>query len=423
MNILQSNLILGAGVAGISAAYYLKKQGISSTIFEKDSDWGGLCGYFTINGFRFDRFVHFSFPNNEATRNLFEKSSPTIAHPSVSYNYYHGKWLKHPAQNNLAALSTDEKVNIISDFVYKQDKAPEKIKTYDEWLKIQYGQYFAEHFPFVYTRKYWGLDPSELETKWVGIRMHSPDLKEVLKGSYEEQQENFYYTKFMHYPKKGGFRSLFDLCRKDLDIAFNEQAVHINTKSKEVSFNSGRVEKYDKLISTLPLPEIIKIIENVPRKVIDAADKLHWTSGYQVSFGFNRPDVAKHLWFYIYDEKIPAARVYSPNLKSQDNVPDNCSALQAEIFWDSKNSAPNMEKMLSATKKNLMSLCSFSEKDLVVEDIRLEPYANVSFTLDIYKNRKIILDYLGDLGIDSIGRFGKWDYLWSHQSFESGENI
>ena len=149
-------------------------------------------------------------------------------HPSVSSNYYKGYWLKHPAQNNLAPLSTDEKVKIITDFVNRPQKAIEDIKDYSEWLRIQYGNYFAENFPFRYTRKYWGLEPNELETKWVGNRMHSPDVAQVLKGAFETQDETFYYTKFMRYPKKGGFRSILNDCREGLDIRFNKEVIRIN---------------------------------------------------------------------------------------------------------------------------------------------------------------------------------------------------
>ena len=62
---MSNNVILGAGIAGISAAYHLKQKGENSVIFEKDNDWGGLCGFFEIDGFRFDRFVHFTFAKDE----------------------------------------------------------------------------------------------------------------------------------------------------------------------------------------------------------------------------------------------------------------------------------------------------------------------------------------------------------------------
>ena len=62
------NLILGAGIAGLAASYSLHKEGKSSTVFEKDNTYGGLCGSFEIDGFRFDRFVHLSFTNSEEVK-------------------------------------------------------------------------------------------------------------------------------------------------------------------------------------------------------------------------------------------------------------------------------------------------------------------------------------------------------------------
>ena len=136
--------------------------------------------------------------------------------------------------------------------------------------------------------------------------------------------------------------------------------------------------------------------------------------------GFNKPDIARHLWFYIYDEDIPPARIYSPSLKSPDNVPSGCSSLQAEVFWASHQPTPSKEKVLAQTMGKLLEMGLFEQKDIVVQDIRMEKYANIIFDHEIYKNRQIVLDYLTSLGILSIGRFGKWDYLWSHQAFKSG---
>lgn len=420
---MSNNVILGAGIAGISAAYHLKQKGESSVIFEKDNDWGGLCGFFEIDGFRFDRFVHFTFAKDEKIAELFAKSSPLYAHPPVSYNYWRGCWLKHPAQNNLAPLPIEEKVKIIDSFVNRPRKDVVEISDYAEWLRVQYGDYFAENFPFAYTRKYWGVEAKQLETKWVGNRLHVSPLPEVLRGAFAEQQENFYYTKFMNYPKKGGFRSIMNECRKGLDIRLNKKAVRIDTAAKQVEFADGTVENYDNLISSLPLPEIIKMISDVPENVQNAAKQLRWTCGYQVSLGFNRPDVAKYLWFYIYDEDVPPARVYSPNLKSPDNAPKGCSSLQAEVFFANDAKIADKDEVLRQTVSKLKEICQFKDSDVVVKDIRFEPYANIIFTPEIYESRKVVREWLQAQGIKTIGRFGEWDYLWSHQAFESGMKV
>ena len=417
-------VILGSGISGISAGYHLEQTGEKVAIYEKDSDWGGLCGNFTINGFLFDKFVHLSFAKDGYINNLFEESSPLLVHPSISYNYYNGFWLKHPAQNNLAPLPTEEKVKIIESFV-NRDVAGD-VNNYEDWLRIQYGNYFAENFPFKYTKKYWGVEPKELETKWIGKRMYAPCLQEILRGAFEEQKENFYYTSEMRYPQKGGFRSILNNCRKGLDIRFNKEVVKIDIKNKIVKFKDKTETSYTRLISSLPLPEIVNMIDNVPSEIEEAGKKLRYTGGYMVSLGFSRPDIAKYLWFYIYDENILASRVYSPSLKSPNNAPSGCSSLQAEIFFSNREERTEGKKegrILNDTIEALSRICNFNKSDIIVQDIRFEKYANIIFDKNIYTMRNKVLDFLAQQGIESIGRFGKWDYFWSHDAFESGRNV
>jgi len=92
-------IILGAGISGISAEYHLRKKGIKSIIYEKDSGWGGLCGNFEIDGFRFDKAIHLSFTGNAYVKELFANSCQYHVHKPEPYNYYKNYWLKHPARN------------------------------------------------------------------------------------------------------------------------------------------------------------------------------------------------------------------------------------------------------------------------------------------------------------------------------------
>ena len=186
--------------------------------------------------------------------------------------------------------------------------------------------------------------------------MHAPNLDEVLRGAFHEQEKNFYYTSYMKYPKKGGFRSLLDKCREGLDIRFNKEVTHIDPDRKTISFRDGTSTEYTRLISSLPLPEIVKFLPKIPDDVKKAANGLMHTSGYMVSMGFARQDVARHLWFYIYDENIMPARVYSPNLKSLDNVPEGCSSLQAEVFFSNRSKIPDARTVMDNTIRSLVSI-------------------------------------------------------------------
>lgn len=110
-------LILGAGIAGLGAAYKLKSSNRSCIVLEKDSTYGGLCGNFTIDGFRFDRFVHFSFAKDEQVNRIFmDGAGEVFRHVPNAYNLYQGIWIKHPAQNNLYPLSQKMKDAVVRDF-------------------------------------------------------------------------------------------------------------------------------------------------------------------------------------------------------------------------------------------------------------------------------------------------------------------
>ncbi|HHX66869.1 MAG TPA: NAD(P)-binding protein [Gallicola sp.] len=413
--------ILGAGIAGISAGYHLSLLDHENIIYESRSSWGGLLDNFSIGeGFLFDYFVHLSLTENEYVKDLFSKSTSFINHRPESVNYYKGVWLKHPAQNNLAPLSSDEKVKIIMDFIKKPEF--QKHNNYEDWLLAQFGEYFATNFPLKYTLKYWTTEAKKLTTDWVGSRFSLPPIEDLLKGSFEEQSKNFYYAKEMRYPEKGGFKSFLNFMVKELNIQVNKKAVLIDTKAKRIEFSDGSSKYYDKLISSIPLPVLIDIVQDVPEIVRIAASKLIATSGQLVSLGFNRPDISPKMWFYIYDEDIEPARAYSPSIKSPNNAPHDKSSLQFETYYSKlRPKRVNGDNLVEhiIEKGEIMKL--WSKNDIVVSDYREVEYANVIFDSNRKKNLEIVRSYLIDQEIYTCGRFGEWEYFWTDQSLMSGK--
>ena len=413
-------VILGAGIAGIAAGYHLSQRGIEHTIFEKNSSWGGLCDNFSIGeGFLFDKFVHLSFTKSEVVKDLFHKNTAFYSHKPESSNYYKNLWLKHPVQNNLAPLSIEEKVRIIEDFVAKPTL--NTIQNYEDWLLVQFGMYFKEHFPERYTYKYWTLPSKDLTTDWLGGRISIPSLKILLRGAFEVQEENFYYAQEMCYPEQGGYKSFLNTMATNTSIRIQKEVTLIDPIYRRITFVDGSETNYEKLISSLPLPEIVKIIKDAPKKILEAGEGLLATSGQLVSIGFNRPDIPKHLWFYIYDEDILPARAYSPSLKSPYNVPEGKSSLQFETYFSKKKPKQlSRDSLITHIIEKGIQMNLWESNDIEVADYREEKYANVVFDFNRKKNVALIQDFLNSLGIISIGRFGEWDYFWSDQSLLSG---
>ncbi|SFV67009.1 Putative O-antigen synthesis protein, WbyH [hydrothermal vent metagenome] len=422
-NNTQKTIVLGAGISGISAGYHLKLKGYEVTVYEQDEEWGGLCGNFSINQFRFDKAVHLSFAKSEYVQALFKESTDIISHKPIASNYYKGSWLKHPAQNNLSPLLAEEKVSIISDFIKNKDENHE-VNNYEEWLKAQYGDYFAENFPMRYTRKYWTVEASVLSTTWCGARWYKPSIDEVLHGAFTTDTPNTYYANEMRYPKKGGYKSFVSLMAKNSDIQVNKKAIAINAQTKVVSFEDNTEEAYAHLVSSLPIPYVISILNNVPKNVIEASEKLYTSSVALVSLGFSKPDIPEYLWYYIYDEDYLPARCYSPSMKSPDNVPQGCSSLQFEIYFSREKAlALQGNDLINHIIEKGIAMKLFNKEDIVVKDMRILPYGNVVFYKGMEADRKIVQDYLESINIHRVGRFGEWAYLWTDQSLLSGKKV
>ena len=421
MGIYAKNLILGAGISGLGASYALRKKGEGSVIIEKDNTYGGLCSCFEIDGFRFDRFVHLSFSKLDEVNEIFNKSCPEIyRHIPNPYNLYKGIWIKHPAQNNLFPLSDEEKKLIVDDFKKRPSVEGTVVKNYEEWLRLQFGDYFAEHFPMVYTRKYWRKPACVLRTEWAGTRVYQPSVEEVVEGCNTKETPITYYAKEMRYPQHGGYRTYLNELINDADIRYNLEVVKIDLDKKTVYFKNGETATYERLISSLPLPMVAQMC-NAPNEVLKASNELECTSGYHISVGLKTKNIPPYLWWYIYDEDILASRVYSPSLKSPDNVPEGCSSLQFEVSC--KKNEYTEDELIRGTVGRMVDLGILEEKDILFSHVGFEPFANVTFTEPIYQARKIVRDWLAFVGVETIGRFGEWDYLWSDQSLMSGINI
>jgi protoporphyrinogen oxidase len=414
----KETVILGAGIAGISAAYHLQKAGSKPVIYEAAPRAGGLLDNFTIDGFRFDNAIHLSFASEPEVREIFD-CTPYFSHPAVSWCWDEGIWLKHPVQNNLYPLDANQRVDLVASFVARPNHA---INNYHDWLIFQYGEAIAKRWPLPYTEKYWTLPAEQLGTGWIGNRVRRADLREVLFGAVSSETPSYYYAAEMRYPKSGGYRSFIEPMVALTDIRCRYRAVAIQLAAKQVHFANGESVHFDHLISTIPLPELINIIDIVPAHVRDAAGTLFATSIDLISVGFGKVDVQPYLWFYIYDKDILAARAYSPSIKSPDNVPAGCSSLQFEIYSSPRRPQTHSPEELKTN--TIMALKKMGlvkqDEDVIVMHHKHISWGNVVFDLGMEERRAVVINWLKQTGIIPAGRFGEWDYQWSNQAFMSG---
>lgn len=414
-------LVLGAGVAGLSAAWHAGKAGREVVVLEARERWGGLLDHFEIEGFRFDRGVHFAFEGADAYNELLKQTEQIVHHP-VPYNYEAGRWLKHPVQNNLFPLPVDEKIAAIKSFIDRP--APQADADYRQWLIEQYGEVIACRYPARYTEKYWTVPAEKLSTSWIGKRLYRPTLDEVLFGAMSAETPATYYLPQMYYPRCGGYRSFLEPLAKDLEVRTGKEVVRVNSRLKYVECRDGSREYYAYLVSSLPLPELVDMLEGTPQAVREAASTLWATSIALVSVGLDCPQAGDHSWFYIYDRHILPARAHAPYRKSADNVPKGRSSLQFETYFS--HHAPlelSPGALTDHVIKAAVDMELFVAADLLFADYQLLPHAFVVFDHGMTERRSKVLTYLEANSILPIGRFGEWDYLWADQCFVSGKKV
>jgi protoporphyrinogen oxidase len=411
------NVILGGGIAGIAAAYRARMGGKKAFVLEAQSRPGGLLDSFGVDGFVFDRAVHLSFASEPEVRAVFDRT-PYITHRPDSPCFDDGLWIRHPAQNNMFPLSTKEKIELIAGLAAHPIT---EVRNYRDWLIYQYGEPIAKRWPLIYTEKYWTVPAEELGTDWIGARMRRADLREVLEGAFSKDTPSTYYIKEMRYPERGGYRAFLEPMINEVEIHCNHRVIEIDARGQTVGIENGTKIQYQTLISTLPLPLLIEMLPNAPEDVRAAAATLFTTEIDLISVAFNRPRVSPALWFYIYDRDILAARAYAPDWKSPNNVPAGCSALQFEIYSSRKLPQKHSPDELKAnTVQALIKMNIASEKDIIFVHHTHVPYANVVFDLGMEQRRDLVRKWVESQGIHLAGRFGEWDYLWSHQAMMSG---
>jgi protoporphyrinogen oxidase len=420
-------VVLGTGMAGYGAAHRLVEAGMRPVIFDKRSHYGGHTASFRFEGgYTFDEGPHVSFTKHERLQKLFSENVDgqyETLHTSVN-NYWRGYWVKHPAQVNLYGLPAEEIVNVIRDFVAAQNTTHGEITNYEQWLRASFGHTFAEDFPMQYTIKYHTTEAKNMSLDWIGPRLYQAKLEEILRGALMPSTADVHYISHFRYPSHGGFVSYLRRFMETADLRLGHALAGIDPKRKEVRFANGTKVQYSGLVSSVPLPDLIPMIDGAPRDVLEAAAKLACTEVVIVNLVIDRPDLIDAHWTYIYDQDVFFTRLSTPHKQSPHNVPPGCGSIQAECYYSKKYRPLDVKPSdcIEPTISDLKRIGILRETDTILfKDVMHIDYANVIFDLERADALATVHGYLNDIGVAYCGRYGDWAYIWTDESFISGE--
>ncbi|MEJ7837518.1 MAG: FAD-dependent oxidoreductase [Thermomicrobiales bacterium] len=441
-------IIMGAGPAGLCAAYVLSKAGARTTVIEAAPFVGGLARTIrrqTEHGeFRFDIGGHRWFSNNDDLNDLFRE---VVADElrwvnRVSRIYFDGKYVNYPLNiaNALKAVGPVAAARAIADYGKiraLQKLRPSEVISMEDAYVNQYGRTLYNLFFQAYSEKVWGLPCDQLSGDWVNQRTKGMSLTTTIKdavvpssGKVVSLIDQFMYPQF-------GFGRFSEKMAESITNAGNE--IRLSHGVEKILLDGDRVRAIevrtakgseiiegDQFVSSIPLTVLVKIMEPAaPADVIAAADALTFRDIITVNIMFRKRQITHDTWLYVHDRSILFGRFHEPKNWSPDMVPsDEYTSLVVEYFCTKGDSIWNMtnEQLINQTVRHLVEDLHFIRPDEVIGGFTLRatkayPVYDLDYRAPLAKMKAYIQ---GVKNLQFIGRGGSFRYNNTDHSIETG---
>src|SRR5580698_2821027 len=377
--------VIGAGPAGLTAAYCLTKEARSVIIIERDPIYvGGISRTVAYKDFLFDIGGHRFFSKSKEVVALWQEILPDdfIARPRLSRLYYNGKFFSYPlkAFEALLKLGVFTSTACMASYAYAKMFPIEPARTFHEWVRNQFGERLFQIFFKTYTEKVWGMSCDEISADWAAQRIKGLDLataiihglKRSLRGGRKRPGEAGTdgetvktLIESFQYPRKGpgmmweaaarkikaqGGRILMgrELVGLEFDATRNSWRIAVATA------DGGR-ETYTArhVVSSAPLRELVERIKPVPISLLHAR-ALRYRDFLTVALMVRKAELFPDNWIYIHDPSVKVGRVQNFRSWSPEMVPEGMSCLGLEYFCfegDGLWNAPDSELIALAKQE------------------------------------------------------------------------
>jgi UDP-galactopyranose mutase len=455
-------VIIGAGPTGLSAAYHL---GRGSVVLEANNRVGGWCRSVTEGGFTFDHAGHIMFSNDPYVHRLYDRLLGSNVHwqDREAWIYSKGCYTRYPFQGALYGLppevlkeciigaiearfgSLDGKAAApvadrapavndccadgIAESTLGSAKAPAAApgvqpRNFEEFIYKVWGAGVAKHFAIPYNRKLWTVPLDQMETSWLGGRVPLPDLGEMIDGALRPPPKPIGPNARFGYPLRGGFQALMDgflpLLQGSLHLGV--KAVRWWPSRREIEVADGRRYRYRQLVSTMPLPELVRICaEPVPAAIREAAEGLQHVSIRCVNIGVGREAVTEKHWIYYPEDTVYHRIFVQGNASSHCNAPGGFG-LTFEISYSPTKPLPcDGEALIDRCIEDAVRTGMLRADDPIWVRNQVDmPYAYVVYDHARAARVGAIREWLAPLDVTLAGRYSEWQYYNSDHAFIAG---
>ncbi|MEK6543583.1 MAG: FAD-dependent oxidoreductase [Elusimicrobiota bacterium] len=420
-------VIIGAGLAGLSAAYHLKDDWV---ILEKNATLGGLASSERVGGFIFDKTGHLLHLHSPYAKDLILErllKGKLEAHRRNSWIYSKATMTRYPFQANTFGLPESVIAECVSEFLKARERTrkPKDDPDFHRWSIETFGKGISRHFMLPYNKKLWRHDLRSMTTEWIRGFVPVPSKEEVLYGALTDQKRHFGYNSSFYYPRSGGIQALpdaFDNALDRNDIFSNEPVISIDVPGKKVITRNG-IYPYDRLINTAPLNVMVDWVRPylTERLATAAARALTWTVVYNLNLGVRGKDTSGRHWTYFPENRYPFYRIGIGSNFAPASAPMGTRSYYIE-YAKRPGERFDYEKMRALTIAHMRDFGWMRRKDeiMTIHWNRIDP-GYVVFTKERREFLPAFVAWLERHGITSTGRYGAWKYSFMEEAILDGK--
>jgi UDP-galactopyranose mutase len=298
-------------------------------------------------------------------------------------------------------------------------------RNFEEFIYQVWGAGVAKHFAVPYNRKLWAVPLHEMETSWLGGRVPMPDLREMIQGALMPVPKPMGPNARFGYPLRGGFQALMDgfLPYVSNRLQTGAEVMEISPSRHTLRLSTGQAVAYEKLISTMPLPLLIRRMgTEAPAAIQQAARRLRHVSVRCVHLGINREKITDKHWIY-YPEDTVFHRIFVQGNASPHCNPPGGFGLTCEITYSPHKPLPcEGRALIDRCIDDCRKVGMINETDRVAVGIQADlPHAYVVYDHQRAEIVAEIRQWLAAQDIILAGRYSEWEYYNSDHAFIAGK--
>jgi protoporphyrinogen oxidase len=437
-----TTLIIGAGPAGLTAAYELAKHGQPVVVLESDPEYvGGLSRTVNYRGYRFDVGGHRFFSKSREVEDLWTEilGADMLQRPRSSRIYYRGQFYCYPLKplEALAKLGPLESMRCLLSFAAARVHFTQNPKSFEDWVVNQFGKRLFEIFFKTYTEKVWGMSCKEISADWAAQRIKSLSLGSAIKNGLRSQRRPRDRSRVVktlidtfRYPRLGP-GMMWEKCAQrvrelggEVLLGCNVVACRLNTVAPTSTWTvtvrelDGRLQQHcgEHLISSMPIRQLVAQIEpRLPETALHSAQSLRYRDFVSVGLVLRERDRFSDNWIYIHDPDVKVGRVQNYKSWSPEMVPDpnHCSygleyfCFEGDGLWSTSD-----ENLIALAKKELEHIGLAASGDVLDGCVIRQSKAYPVYDDDYKRHVEVIRQALGTHcpNLQLVGRNGMHKY-------------